>query len=587
MGSSCWIETKDAPVYLFGSYRLEGDGRLLRENQELHLPPKELQALRVLLENAGRIVSPLELKTELWGNIHVTADSIPRCISSLRSALLPDEYIQTVYKRGYRLTVPIERVDSSPLPAPLRIVILPFISVHGAPGHLGPAIAEEIIARLADQGRNFRFSVLARDSVFALAQQGHTAQKVGQILSAQLALTGSLHAVPDHYRLRVEAVRVADAVQLWVEDFLVSRAEVAGPENEIVERILARLGLHSLNLSASAEAPHLQPADPVRRDAYEAYRRGRLASLTPLRHHHLEGLQDLLRAVELDPTLVSAHIDLVNAFITRAYCGFLSPGVAAEQARRIARGVPNHSDGNAAILPAIGWIRFHLDHNLDGALRAFEQSADLDYDPCVSRSQVMFALSRHRFHEAIELLESALRFDPFAPWQHARLAWAWHLAGDAERSLHQADHALKLFPDHEGVLFYAAIILAYAGETQRALEITNSLTRSFPHFDLALALHGYALACAGRKEEAAEIVERLQWLGREHYVSSSFTPAILVKLHRRDAALAELRLAEEARCPWFFQMLADPRLKELHEMPDFKRMLGYLRALEASATQAG
>ena len=581
------IETTNGGAYQFGNCRLEADGRLLRESQELHLAPKELQALRILLESAGRVVSPLELKRQLWGNIHVTADSIPRCISSLRSALLPDEYIQTVYKRGYRLTVPVARLESSPSLTPLRIAILPFDSKHNAAQHLGPAIAEEIIAILAEHRSNFggRISVLARDSVFALAHQGHTAQQVGQILSAQLALTGSLHAAPDHYRLRVEAVRVADAAQLWVEDFLVPQTRVAGPESEIVDRILARLGFDIFSLSAPAESLRTEAVNSARRDAYEAYRRGRLAALAPLRHRQLEGLQDLLRAVELDPALIPAHIELVNAFITRAYCGFISPAVAAEQARRIARAIPDHSNGNAALLPALGWIRFHMDHNLEGAMRAFEQSADLDYDPRVSRARVMFALSRHRFREAVELLESALRFDPFAPWQHARLAWAWHLAGDADRGLEQANHALKLFPDHEGVLFYAAIILAYAGEAERALQITSALTQRYPHFDLAFALHGYALACAGRKTEAAEIVERLQWLGREHYVSSSFTPAILVKLGNREAALAELRISEEARCPWFFQMLADPRLNDLRDMPDFKRMIGYLRAMDATLAQ--
>lgn len=586
MGKSLSIETKDNLLYLFGSYRLESDGRLLRDNQELHLAPKELQALRILLENAGRIVTPIELKKALWGDIHVTADSVPRCISSLRSAMHPDECIQTVYKRGYRLTVPVERIDSSPSHAPLRIVILPFTSGRNAPEHLGPAIAEEIIARLASLHGNthHRFSLLARDSVFALAQKGHTAQQVGQALSADIALTGSLRALPDNYRLRVEAVRVADAAQLWVEDLIVPQARVAGPETEIADRILARLGAGGVSTSAF-EPSQLDPMDQTRHDAFEAYRRGHSATHAPLRHRSLDGLQDLLRAIELDPTLVLAHIDLVNAFITRAYCGFLSPAVASEQARRIARAVPDHPAGNSAILPALGWIRFHLDHNLDGALRAFEQSADLDYDSWTSRSRVMFALSRHRFAEAIELLESALRFDPYAPWQHARLAWAWHLAGDAERSLQQASRALQLFPDHEGVGFYSIPVLAYGGEVERALEISASLTHRFSHFDIALALHGYALACANRDDEAAEIVERLQWLGREHYVSSSFTPAILVKLGNPDAALAELRLAEEARCPWFFQMLADPRLNELHDLPEFKRMLGYLRAMEAAATK--
>ncbi len=36
------------------------------------------------------------------------------------------------------------------------------------------------------------------------------------------------------------------------------------------------------------------------------------------------------------------------------------------------------------------------------------------------------------------------------------------------------------------------------------------------------------------------------------------------------------------RCPWFFQMLADPRLKPIHGHPEFQRMCAILTRLEAS-----
>jgi hypothetical protein len=36
-----------------------------------------------------------------------------------------------------------------------------------------------------------------------------------------------------------------------------------------------------------------------------------------------------------------------------------------------------------------------------------------------------------------------------------------------------------------------------------------------------------------------------------------------------DAAIEELHAANETRCPWFFQTLADPRLKALHGHPEF------------------
>jgi DNA-binding winged helix-turn-helix (wHTH) protein len=138
------------PALSFAGFRLEADGSLFRGETLLHLPPRELAALRMLLANAGQIVTPLQLKQALWGEVHVTADSVPKCLSSLRTRLQPDNCIQTVYKRGYRLLAevrPIHEPSANVLP---RLAIAPFTSEFGVPKHLGIAVAEEAIARLCN-----------------------------------------------------------------------------------------------------------------------------------------------------------------------------------------------------------------------------------------------------------------------------------------------------------------------------------------------------------------------------------------------------------------------------------------------------
>src|SRR6266702_3170318 len=88
--------------FTFGSFRLERDGTLFHGDETIHLPPKELAALRLLLSHAGEVVTRIQLKQTLWGDVHVTPDSVPRCLSSLRARLESERCIQTVYKRGYR-----------------------------------------------------------------------------------------------------------------------------------------------------------------------------------------------------------------------------------------------------------------------------------------------------------------------------------------------------------------------------------------------------------------------------------------------------------------------------------------------------
>jgi DNA-binding winged helix-turn-helix (wHTH) protein/tetratricopeptide (TPR) repeat protein len=568
-------------TFNFGNLRLESDGILQRGDTAIHLPPKELMALRLLLQHAGQIVTHQQIRQALWGDVHVTADSVPKCVSALRNRLQPDgNCIQTVYKRGYRLAVDARRNEFPPENGLPRLAIMPFGTEFNVAAHIGQAVAEETVSLLVKEPLA-PAHILARDSVFTLARRGNTAQQVGETLGADLVLTGAVRALPDHFRLRAEMIRVADGTQMWVEDLLVPRSRVAGMESELARRLLARLGNGGLSLSA-AGAGGADQNHPNCREAYELFLRGHHEWQTLQRHRMQDGLQHLFRAVELNPSLVAAHIDLANASIAQELFGFMSPALAAEQVRLAAEAIPASTEGSEAILPALGWIRFHVDHDLAGALRAFRTSAYLPHDTAITRARSMFALGRHCFGEAIGLLSAALQSDPFSPWLIARLAWAYHLAEDSARSLFQIERALELFPEHESSNLYGAIILAFNGEADRAISLAEKLIRRSPYFDLAAAVHGYALACAGRREEARGILERLQWHSRERFVLNSFTPALLVALGDLDGALAEMNTAAEIRCPWFFQMLADPRLKILHQRPEFARMQKLLDGMESS-----
>jgi hypothetical protein len=62
-------------------------------------------------------------------------------------------------------------------------------------------------------------------------------------------------------------------------------------------------------------------------------------------------------------------------------------------------------------------------------------------------------------------------------------------------------------------------------------------------------------------------------------------PAAYMALGDHQAALAELRTMNEACCPWFFQILADPSLKPLHGNTEFKQLRAILPAMEAEAEQ--
>lgn len=590
--------------YSFTGFSLEPDGSLFRGGSHIHLPPKELAALRLLLTRAGHIVTALEMRNALWGDVHVSPDSVTKCVSSLRARLQLEDCIQTVYKRGYRFSANVVRhTGDAGAPRP-RLAISPFVTAPGVPDYLGAAVAEETAAGLT-QARHPVVSVLAQDSVFTLARRGLNAHQIGASLKADFVLTGTLRALPSHYRLGAEMIRVRDGVQVWAEDVLVSRRRTAGIELELAVRLNFRLNaalstslpltgapMEDLYIAAEADlAATGQPATAGDREeegtlqlqAYEKYQSARYEWRTFQPHRMHQGLEHLLRAIELDPSLTGARIDLANLCVAQAIYGLMTPGEAAAMARKAAEPIADPAGLAAAILPALGWISFHYDYDLPAALQAFAQSAHLPHDPWTTRARSFFALSRHRFAEAIDLLRDALTIDPFSPWLHGRLAWALHLAGERDESLAQAKRALEQFPQEPVTNLYGSLILACNGEAKPAAEVAKNLAARTPELDIAVAAHAYALARDGQTDEARQLLEQIEWRSRERFAITCFNAAVYLELGEPDEALQVLKTSRDSRCPWFFQMLADPRLKGLHDRPEFKEMRALPAQLEAQA----
>jgi len=96
-------------VYSFGNFRLDPSERLLLHDEEpVPLTPKVLDALILLVENAGHLVEKDEFMKRLWPDSFVGDEALAQNISLLRKALTDNnggaDWIVTVPRRGYRLT---------------------------------------------------------------------------------------------------------------------------------------------------------------------------------------------------------------------------------------------------------------------------------------------------------------------------------------------------------------------------------------------------------------------------------------------------------------------------------------------------
>jgi len=102
--------------YVFGEFRLDGaERRLLRAGTPISLPPKILDTLLLLVENAGHLVEKDEFMKQLWPGTFVGEDALARNISILRKTLGESSdsqsFIATAPTRGYRFVAPVQKLS--------------------------------------------------------------------------------------------------------------------------------------------------------------------------------------------------------------------------------------------------------------------------------------------------------------------------------------------------------------------------------------------------------------------------------------------------------------------------------------------
>ena len=100
-------DTWDRGAYRFGPFQLDvRERRLSRGSDVIPLRLKVFDTLRVLVENAGRLVTKQELLDTVWPDTTVEENNLNHNVSVLRKALgekaTGQQYIETVPRVGYR-----------------------------------------------------------------------------------------------------------------------------------------------------------------------------------------------------------------------------------------------------------------------------------------------------------------------------------------------------------------------------------------------------------------------------------------------------------------------------------------------------
>jgi TolB-like protein len=271
------------------------------------LRPRSFAVLRLLAENAGRLVTKDDIIDKVWGDVIVTEDSLTQCIADIRRAIGDEgrRILRTVPRKGYVL-VATQRTSELPGRVPDRpsLAVMPFRSLDGpASDVFAYGVASEIINELA---RNKDLRLIARDSSFPLAGQQLRAQELGERLGVRYLVEGTVRRGKETLLVDAQLVDARDGSIAWGDRF---RAEAAGIP-EVQWDIAAKIAgtLHSgMRETEKRAILGRAPRDP---DVYELTLRGIACKHLFTREATRSGRRDLQEAIRRDPNFAPAYVYL-------------------------------------------------------------------------------------------------------------------------------------------------------------------------------------------------------------------------------------------------------------------------------------
>jgi DNA-binding winged helix-turn-helix (wHTH) protein len=137
--------------FRFGDFELDAADRLLRRHgARVELSARYLDALALMVGEAGKLVTKDRFMDEVWRGVPVTDEALTQCVRTLRR-VLGDEaarplFIETVPKHGYRFIAPVEAVEREAgapvsMAASASAVSWRHALLIGAAGAIGGALA--------------------------------------------------------------------------------------------------------------------------------------------------------------------------------------------------------------------------------------------------------------------------------------------------------------------------------------------------------------------------------------------------------------------------------------------------------------
>ena len=526
-------------------------GELRRNGLRVSLQDQPFQALVLLLERPGEMVTREEFCKRLWpADTFVDFErGLNKAINKLRAALRDHaerpRYIETLPQRGYRFIAPIEIVPQIQLkhtPQIDSLAVLPLDNLSGDPAqeYFSDGLTEELICAIAGISS---LRVISRTSVMAYKGSRKSLPQIAKELGVEAVVEGSVARSGPSVRITVQLILAADDGHLWAGRYERDLRDILQLQAEVAQSIASKIH----KLVGPTDPSLLERTPRVHPQAYEACLMGIFLrdKMTPF---DLEkSIEFFNKAISLDPAYARAYGELSRTCFYLGVFGMGPSGDIFPRAKENAVKALELDDTVACAHIALAAVHIFYDWDWAAAKSEIKRAMELRPGESVTHAHYADFLSiGGRHSEAVAAYARVLELDPISRVYIAHFGLILHRARRYNESIAQCRKALEIDPRYANGLWFLALSLEQTGDLTEAitqLELAVSLTRG-THFR---ALLGRAHALAGATAKAVEILEELTALSLQRYVSPFDLAVVHAGLGNRTAAFQFLEKACEQR----------------------------------------
>ncbi|WP_157898606.1 winged helix-turn-helix domain-containing tetratricopeptide repeat protein [Luteitalea pratensis] len=463
------------------------------------------------------------------------------------------------------------RVGVTEPDAALTIAVLPFELLGGDPAnaYLADGLMEDTIASLGriDPGC---ITVIGRTSMQAYRRTTKSIAEIGRELGADYLVEGSVRAEGERLRITSRLVRPADQVQVWSQSFDRVVGSTFGIQQELSRSIADQV--HIRLSPAASEA--LDRRHSRNEEAFDQFLRGRAA----FHHRTPEGMRDAVaafqRATELDPEYALAWASLGMSHATRAINADADPRVALRLSREAAQQAVKLDSDLAEAQYTLGYVRWLLEWDWDGAETAFRRATALDPSFGLVHQSLGRLLSQSGRHaDANAELRRARELDPLDPVPAAMSSQAAFQARDFRAALELAHRTIAINPGFWYGYQMQAQAEAQLDSTASAMQSVQRAIQLSGRNSKPVSLHGYLLGRNGQAAEARALIASLEAQAAKTYVPPYTMALIQAGLGDRDGVFDWLERAYAVRDVHLIYLPVDVKWDPYRSDPRFASIL--------------